>query len=629
MLAQVPILTSFTPGSGPVGTSVTITGANFSTTPANNTVNFNGTTATVTASTATSITTSVPTGSTTGAITVTVAGLTGTSATNFTVPIDTTPPVVAADNTLATIAPNSSISVSANFTDASGIATNPAPRVFYRPIAGAAPNTFVSANMTLSTGSTYTATIPASAVTELGVEYKYLITDGAGLDNSTSQTLYKTHINHASGLAITSYPGSAGGTEQTSYRIISIPLILEDKTADGVFKDVIGGYDPTTWRMFRYNGTRFDELTGSTALVPGEGYWFITVTSSPLNTGAGTTVDVSSSSPFTITLKPGWNQIGNPYNFSISWADVIAANPTEATNLGGNSSKIRTYRGVAENVDVLKPLEGGFVKYVGTASTTIVIPVAKNASIQGRIASQDLTSNSLDQPSWERFFTLKNGSDEYSLGGFGMHPEAKEDFDYHDDFNSPRFFNYLEVKFPKKYVGMTYTKDVVPTTENYSWKFNVETNLKDPATFIQWNASDFNTTRNIFLLDVALHKITDMSVQSSYQFDQFVSKEFKVILGQEEYVKQELIPDRVVLHDPYPNPFASEAIISYALPSGVKDTGAEVEIFNSQGARVSRVATQESGPGFWSWNAEGQASGLYIVRIKAANQSVTKKILKR
>jgi large repetitive protein len=78
-------ITSFTPPSGPVNTTVTITGTNFSATPANNTVKFNGTTAVVTASTATSITTTVPTGATTGKISVTVAGNTATSATDFTV----------------------------------------------------------------------------------------------------------------------------------------------------------------------------------------------------------------------------------------------------------------------------------------------------------------------------------------------------------------------------------------------------------------------------------------------------------------------------------------------------------------------------------------------------------------
>ncbi len=80
-----PTIISFTPASGPVGTTVTIIGTNFSTTSANNTVQFNGTTSVVTASTATSITTTVPAGATTGKISVTVAGNTSTSATDFTV----------------------------------------------------------------------------------------------------------------------------------------------------------------------------------------------------------------------------------------------------------------------------------------------------------------------------------------------------------------------------------------------------------------------------------------------------------------------------------------------------------------------------------------------------------------
>lgn len=83
----LPTITSFTPSSGPVGNTVTITGTNFSVIPANNTVKFNGTTASVTASTATSITTSVPSGATTGKISVTVGGNTATSATDFVITI--------------------------------------------------------------------------------------------------------------------------------------------------------------------------------------------------------------------------------------------------------------------------------------------------------------------------------------------------------------------------------------------------------------------------------------------------------------------------------------------------------------------------------------------------------------
>jgi gliding motility-associated-like protein len=81
----VPTITSFTPTSGPIGTTVTITGTNFSTTPANNVVYFGAVRANVTAATATQLTVTVPTGATYQPITVQVAGLTGYSAKPFVV----------------------------------------------------------------------------------------------------------------------------------------------------------------------------------------------------------------------------------------------------------------------------------------------------------------------------------------------------------------------------------------------------------------------------------------------------------------------------------------------------------------------------------------------------------------
>ena len=66
-----PTITAVSPGIGIAGDEVTITGTNFSATPSDNTVSFNGTLATVISSTETSITATVPDGATTGDITVT------------------------------------------------------------------------------------------------------------------------------------------------------------------------------------------------------------------------------------------------------------------------------------------------------------------------------------------------------------------------------------------------------------------------------------------------------------------------------------------------------------------------------------------------------------------------------
>jgi large repetitive protein len=80
-----PTISSFSPKSGPVGTSVRINGSGFAGATA---VRFNGVSASFTVNTqGTRIDTKVPTGATTGKITVTTPGGTATSAANFTVTV--------------------------------------------------------------------------------------------------------------------------------------------------------------------------------------------------------------------------------------------------------------------------------------------------------------------------------------------------------------------------------------------------------------------------------------------------------------------------------------------------------------------------------------------------------------
>src|SRR6266513_2912060 len=125
-----PTISSFTPGSGPVGTSVTISGTNFTGASA---VLFNGTTA---------ITTTVPAGATSGPISVTTPGGTASSAASFTVG-DTTPPTVTIDQAAGQADPTNSLPI--NFT-----------AVFSKPVSG-----FTGAGVTISgtAGGTKTATV--------------------------------------------------------------------------------------------------------------------------------------------------------------------------------------------------------------------------------------------------------------------------------------------------------------------------------------------------------------------------------------------------------------------------------------------------------------------------------------
>ncbi|MBZ5526116.1 MAG: IPT/TIG domain-containing protein, partial [Acidobacteriia bacterium] len=106
--AQVSVI-SFTPEQGGVGASVTIYGTGFSTTAAQNSIQFNGVAATVVSASLNQLTASVPAGATTGPITVSTPAGSATSSSNFTVSAEAAPlitdfsPVVGAPGDPVTI----------------------------------------------------------------------------------------------------------------------------------------------------------------------------------------------------------------------------------------------------------------------------------------------------------------------------------------------------------------------------------------------------------------------------------------------------------------------------------------------------------------------------------------------
>lgn len=165
---------NFTPQRGGSGQTVTIQGQAFDPTPANDMVQFNGTAATVLSATVTTLTVTVPSAATTGPISVTVAGQTATSTTNFTVlPVPVITSLSRKSALLGASFPNprfpaltvTGINLTPDTTFALAPSTSPPAATFGTPVIDPSGT---SATMSLTVGATTTGTFALVATSTAG-----------------------------------------------------------------------------------------------------------------------------------------------------------------------------------------------------------------------------------------------------------------------------------------------------------------------------------------------------------------------------------------------------------------------------------------------------------------------------
>jgi hypothetical protein len=219
-----PSINTLTPNSGIVGASVTIAGANFGASQGTSTVAFNGTVATPTSWSATSISVPVPAGAATGNVVVTVGGLVSNGV-NFTVVV---PP------SIATLTPNSGIAgtsvtiAGANFgavqgtstVTFGGIATTPtswSATSIAAPVPNGAAtgNVVVTVNGVASNGVTFTITSPGPSLTSLG------LTQGPV---GATVTIVGANFGAAQGASTVTFNGTAGTPTNWTATSIDVPV---------------------------------------------------------------------------------------------------------------------------------------------------------------------------------------------------------------------------------------------------------------------------------------------------------------------------------------------------------------------------------------------------------------------
>ncbi|MFQ5649863.1 MAG: T9SS type A sorting domain-containing protein [bacterium] len=519
---------------------------------------------------------------------------------------------------------NDSVTISATSTDLSGVSS---VSLNYRR--GGARQ-FASVAMQRGEDDRFTGAIPPTAVTNRGLEYYVASTDSIG-NSSTSDTFF---------VAVTFDAGVetwdiAAGSSQSSYHMISAPNQLDQTLADSIFAlSGFGAYDTTSWRLFQFrdpvNVERDSLNAASFTFDPGTAYWIISARQRTIDFGAG--ISILTDSDYEITLHPGWNQVGNPFAFTIDWDDILAAS--------GNPriSRPSTFRGSYLNPPTLEPFEGYFVYRFGATDTTLVFPPME-------FAEPVALAKSGTESDWQLQITAtcEQARDDFNF--LGIDQRAALEWDRLDQPEPPPIGEFVSVYFPQhdwRRFASDYTSDYRPELgEGQIWRLNVRTNIAGSQVKLTFSGlSALPEDLSVVLLDQTLSVQQDLRQNPEYLFatgSRGATKSLLLLVGEQGFLADQtsglgLVPTDFQVSQNFPNPFNPSTSIRFGLPN---DENVTVRIYDLLGREVKTLINDEPhSAGFhvvtWTGqnkNGRAVASGLYIYRITAGAFSQTRKML--
>lgn len=503
----------------------------------------------------------------------------------------------------------------------------------------------------------YTGTIEGRSVTTSGLNVMVEVTDVFPV--SISDTLLETVNIPAGAIADT-----VTQNEINRWAMYSLPFNSTNSNIDGVLSD-LGPEGDFTWRIYRtdssgvnsnyYTRTELNEMGDYGDFKPGNAFWLYLRDDNqgkiPTNIIKFPEMNTVRTDSFNYVLQPGWNQIGSPYAFNITWDQVDSKHKDSLQvyrydggenftllTTGGKFNKIGWTPMVNTNF-AFEPWHGYAVRNnAGVYAGITFYPLRPDTSGLAQLAK------AATEADWQIKLVAENDLN-FDICVVGMNARAREHKDYLDFVNpSPVGNSYVSMYF---HHGDWNTRDKDFSTDfrplnndGKVWYFSINSSSK----FLDFHLRELaNLPANfrVMVFDTKYRNKYYLNEEERVTFRNIENGEkdrFALLIGTQGFIDSEV--DNVTIMQPneyqlmanYPNPFNPVTYIRYQLarPGDVK-----LIIYNVLGQEVATLVDSYSDAGFYEIQWDGKtnigteaASGVYFYQLRSQNFVQTMKMLK-
>lgn len=495
-------------------------------------------------------------------------------------------------------------------------------KMFHRTNSASA---FTATTLTLTSG-TYQISVLNDWVDELGMQFYLEARD------AVNQVALKENLSIKRKVASVTIPLLSAGKELNNYQMISFPYSLPDNSLRNALESVLGNYDKKKWRFSYYKNNKlvdFDEGLAAGNLTQGQAYWIISKNPVTLTWNDGVSFGNHTNAPASIQLSQGWNQVGNPFPFQISWQDVLNNNSSVSDKVSPLYLYDQELISFAQG-DQLPVFGGGFVYADEALQLNFPVSLKNQGVSSGKtVRTNALRANDSEEVVWALPLKVQGGNSVNVLSGLGMRQEhdVRNGRDKYDVLSPPMLSGMRLV-----HEGLKNSPEVsfnwVPDSTRHVWHYTVKGDYAEAV--ISWNSTDVTTIQGSLSLYNATQGILMNMKLLNHHTVNAGDNIFITYSNQERALQPELR-----IGTAYPNPFYDHVSILLYAPGESLSARYELQVTDVTGKTVYRAShdfrTAEEGLLRAEWNGQSLSglplpSGLYFYQVKqsdGANPTVT------